>query len=123
MNEDVTPQDVALYMENYTQQWRGNKASSITSVHVDHILQFCEKHFDLISQRSVEGINLRQYYKTLLKQIEDDIKFDAKELKQRFVNLIDRDHSLLEEDKILEMERERLKSQQEDELLQLIKEK
>lgn len=90
-------------------------------MHVEHILQFCEKHFDTISSRNIDGINLRKYYKHLLKQIEDDIKFDARELKQRFVSLIDRDIALVEEDKILEMERERLKQEHEDELLELIK--
>ena len=66
---------------------------------------------------------MRDTYKILLKTIEDDIKFDAKELKQRFVDLIDRDLTVLDEDKVLMMEKERLKYEHEDELLHLIKEK
>ena len=66
---------------------------------------------------------MREAYKQLLKTIEDDIKFDAKELKQRFVDLIDRDLTVLDEDKILMVEKERLKYEHEDELLHLIKEK
>ena len=66
---------------------------------------------------------MRDAYKQLLKTIEDDIKFDAKELKQRFVDLIDRDLTVLDEDKILMVEKERLKYEHEDELLHLIKEK
>ena len=66
---------------------------------------------------------MRDTYKTLLKTIEDDIKFDAKELKQRFVDLINRDLTVLDEDKILMAEKERLKYEHEDELLDLIKEK
>jgi hypothetical protein len=92
-------------------------------VHVDHILQFCEKYFDTINKRSVDGINLRLTYKRLLKQIENDIKFDAKELKHRFVDLIGRDLSVIDEDKIFDLETNRLKHEYEDELMELIKEK
>jgi hypothetical protein len=59
----------------------------------------------------------------VLKAIEDDIKFDAKELKQRFVDLIERDITLLDENNILEREKELLNNEYEDELLDLIKEK
>ena len=110
-------------MISYIRQWRGNKATSITSVHIDHILQFCEKHFETITKRKIDGCHLRGQYKDLLLCIENDIKFDAKDLKKRFVDLINRDMDVLTEDVIIEQEKNRLDHQYEEELLDLIKEK
>lgn len=47
--------DYLEYMKLYCNQWRGNKSTSITSVHIDHILQFCEKYYDIITQRNIDG--------------------------------------------------------------------
>jgi hypothetical protein len=66
MTEEVNPQDLSLYMGWYIGLWRGNKATTLTSAHVDQILQFCEKHYETMLIPNDDEIMLRTKFKTLL---------------------------------------------------------
>jgi hypothetical protein len=66
-------------MSNYISQWRGgNKSKNISTAHVQQMLDWCDKHFDLLSSKEVIFLTpFRKYFKNLLDIIGEDIKFDA----------------------------------------------
>ena len=59
---------------------------------------------------------MRSRFKSLLKKIEDDIKIDNKQLKREFVELLDRDQAMLEEDLLQQYEKNKVKQDHEDAL-------
>ena len=69
------------YMLTYNHQWRGGqKAKNITTAHVQNILDFLDKYFDIcIDGRTFFPSSARGAFRKCLKNIENDMKIDAKD--------------------------------------------
>ena len=65
---------------------------------------------------------MRKMFKHLLRKIEDDIKIDNQQLKSEFVELLDRDQAMLEEDLLQQYEKNKVKQEHEDALKHKYKE-
>ena len=63
---------------------------------------------------------LRKLLKTTLLYLETDIKADNTYQKQHLLSLIERDHTLVEEDEILAYDRERIKQLEDEKLKERI---
>ena len=87
------PQLAFNYLLNYKMEWRGGR-SAITTSHLQQIINFVDKYFDLMK----EDQYLRKQLKTILNRIQDDVKLDNKTQQQQLNSLFNRDKTLIEED-------------------------
>jgi len=89
-------------LQIYNGLWRGKKSKYTSSVYLQQIVEFCEKHIDYLLQNEIDGdtYQLRELFKQALVHMERDVKVDAYDLKERIEALMNKDPQLLSEDKL-----------------------
>lgn len=115
------PEYLIFYIKNYGRIWRGNQSKQVRVVDTEQALEFCERHFDILNKSNFRGVNMRLYLREMLALIENDIKIDSTEHKERLTALIKRDKSLMGEGLAEKEFQEQLKKQAERELIDHLK--
>lgn len=107
-------------LQIYNGLWRGKKSKYTSSIYLQQIVEFCEKHIDYLLQNEIDGdsFQLRELFKQALFHMERDVKVDAYDLKERIEALMNKDSNILIEDKMKIMQRVQAEYKAEDEIVE-----
>ena len=95
------PQIASIYINIYFNLWRGQRSKYLQSVYLNQMLDFCEKYTDLLLSPNYRNLNIfdfRSQFKSILIQMEEDVKIDANDSKRRIKELMHVDPDLMTED-------------------------